>query len=273
MRTQTTWNKGRETILDRDSIMRVAPSVFATEPWHGMSERYKFIPTYHVLDILGDMGFRPIRALQSSSRIEGKSDYTRHMLRLRHDNHLGALAVGDEFPELILTNSHDGASTYVIEFGIHRKICMNGLCVSNPGAASRHSIRHQGSEHDFDRRVVDVTEMIADSAPQAIRQVSEWKGIELSQRQRVALARNAITFRDATVINPANFLGARRTADSGADVWTTLNVIQENVMRGGVRGYNADHRRVRTRPVNSVDAELRFNRHLWETTQTLVSML
>lgn len=265
-----------DRVLSSADIMRTAPSVFAAYPWHGMSDRYKFIPTNHVLDVLGDMGFRPVRATQSKSRIEGKSDFTRHMVRLRHDDHVRPerVRVGDEFPEIILTNSHDGASTYVIQGGIWRKVCDNGLCVESGAAAGfRQSIRHQGSEHDFDRRVIDVTHEVSAMLPMAMRTVQEWRGIEMSQRQRVALARNAITFRESPLENPANFLRTRRAEDVRDDVWTTMNVVQENVMRGGVRGRTADNRYVRSRPINSVDGEMRFNRHLWETTATIVNMI
>jgi hypothetical protein len=67
-----------------EQIRRTAPSVFAERPWETMSERYRFFPTVHVVAGLMAQGFLPVRAQQSSSRIEGKGDFTKHMLRFRH---------------------------------------------------------------------------------------------------------------------------------------------------------------------------------------------
>ena len=58
--------------MNNDQLMRVAPSIFATEPWHRMSERYAFIPTIQVVDKMRSEGFVPMAAIQSRTRIEAK---------------------------------------------------------------------------------------------------------------------------------------------------------------------------------------------------------
>ena len=89
-------------VLDDDRLRRAAPSVFAASPWEGMSHRYRMVPTIEVVGMLRDRGFLPVRAEQSRTRIPGKGDFTRHMLRFRHADHLSPLAVGAEVPELVL---------------------------------------------------------------------------------------------------------------------------------------------------------------------------
>ena len=55
---------------------------------------------------------------QSRSRIEGKADYTKHMIRMRH---AGQAAKRRPKPnEIILINSHDGASSYQMLAGVFR---------------------------------------------------------------------------------------------------------------------------------------------------------
>ena len=74
--------------LSNDDLRRVAPSIFATHPYHDVSDRYRFLPTIHVLDILRDRGFHPVKATQSTTRLADKREFTRHMVRLRHADHL-----------------------------------------------------------------------------------------------------------------------------------------------------------------------------------------
>jgi hypothetical protein len=96
--------------LTNDDIRRAAPSVFAATPWHAQSDRYKFIPIIEGVDVLRDRCFLPTRATQSTSRIEGKGDFTKHMIRFRHVDAFPAvgpgprsgLVVGAEIPELVL---------------------------------------------------------------------------------------------------------------------------------------------------------------------------
>ena len=52
------------------------------------------------------------------------------MLRLRREGHIN----GQEVPEIILLNSHDGSSSYQMIPGIFRFVCTNGrVCGNNFG--------------------------------------------------------------------------------------------------------------------------------------------
>ena len=140
--------------LDHDTLRRLAPSIFAASPWGRMSDRYKMVPTIEVVAMLAERGFRPVRAQQSRSRIEGKGDFTRHLIRFRHDDYLDQ-AAGAELPELVLTNSHDGTSAYRFLSGIFRLVCSNGLTVQSADFGSI-AVRHSGGR-DFEQRVIDAT--------------------------------------------------------------------------------------------------------------------
>ena len=72
------------------------------------SERYTYIPTIDVLRGLRKEGFEPFMVAQSKSRIEGKTEFTKHMIRMRH---AGQVSTRPEANEIILINSHDGASS------------------------------------------------------------------------------------------------------------------------------------------------------------------
>jgi len=70
--------------LTLEQVRRAAPSVFAEMPWAGTSAKYRFFPTVHVVEGLMQQGFLPVRAQQSRTRIEGKGDFTKHLLRFRY---------------------------------------------------------------------------------------------------------------------------------------------------------------------------------------------
>ena len=72
--------------LDNEQLFRAAPSIFAEEKHGSRSERYTYIPTIQVVDGLRSEGFFPFSVCQSRTRIEGKAEFTKHMIRLRqHD--------------------------------------------------------------------------------------------------------------------------------------------------------------------------------------------
>jgi hypothetical protein len=55
-------------------------------------------------------------------------------------------------------------------------------------------------------------------------------------------------------------------------VWRTFNVIQENLVRGGVRGVASNGRRQRTRAMTGVDASTRLNRELWTLAEGMAKL-
>ena len=90
-----------ETPLAEDAMRQAAPSIFAQGKHASRSDRYTYIPTIEVLRGLRKEGFEPYMVAQSKSRIEGKTDFTKHMIRMRHAAQVGARP---EANEIILIN-------------------------------------------------------------------------------------------------------------------------------------------------------------------------
>jgi len=231
-----------------------------------MSGRYRMVPTIEVVDILRERGFVPVRAEQSRTRIPGKGEFSRHLIRFRHAGHLTPAALGEELPELVLANSHDGTSAYRFMAGIFRLVCSNGLIVQSADFGSI-SVKHSGGR-DFHDRILEATFQVARDTPRTMGQIEEWKGITLTRSRQLAFADAAMELKPNPSIKPAFLLTARREEDFTAhdasrDLWRTFNVIQENLIRGGLQGTNARGRRIRTRPIRSVAADIAVNRALW----------
>jgi hypothetical protein len=177
--------------------------------------------------------------------------------------------VGEEIPELVLVNSHDGSSAYRFMAGIFRLICRNGLIVATADHGSI-SVRHPGGA-DLRERVIDATFQIMDEAPRTLAKIDAWKRVELSPPQREAFAAAALELKSNAVIQAAQLLAPRRPEDRRPALWTTALVVQEHLLRGRDRGHSASGRRTTTRTVKSVGENLRLNRALWTLTERLAA--
>ena len=71
-----------EVPIGEAQMRLAAPSIFAPGKHESRSERYTYIPTIEVLRGLQKEGFEPFMVAQSHSRIEGKTEYTKHMIRI-----------------------------------------------------------------------------------------------------------------------------------------------------------------------------------------------
>ena len=263
-----------------DDLRRVAPSIFAEDKHESRSERYAYIPTSEVVAGMRAEGFVPVRALQGKSRIEGKAEYTKHMIRFRHADYEGRKELGGVAPEAVLVNSHDGTSGYHLMSGVFRSICTNSMIVMEEGGTDV-NIRHSGA--DVLGKVIDASYTVLGEARLTLDKAEAWAGVRLipDERQALAEAAHVLRFGDAegnvkTPIRADQLLAPRRHEDRGFDLWNTHNVLQENMIRGGLVGHGPDAnnkvRRVTTRGVNNIDGDVRLNRALWLLSQRMAEL-
>ena len=268
----TAFNSTSTQVMSSDQLRRAAPSIFADRPWDKMSERYSFIPTNHVIEKMEREGFFPVKATQSRTRIAGKGDFTKHMIRFRHQNFLSDSfrKVGDEIPEIVLVNSHDGASGYQIHAGLFRLVCSNGMVAAGATFDSI-NIRHSGNIVDD---VIEGSFRVIDGIPALIESVDGMKEVKLDRQEQIAFARAATELRypsdeagnNTAPFSPERLLAPKRhyySADATPTLWNTFNNVQENFIKGGIRGIGTTGRRTTTRAIKSVNADLSTNRALW----------
>ena len=104
------------------------------------SEKYQFIPTLRVLNVLGEAGWIPSSGSQARVRRGSDRDgFQKHMIRLRKADSFGMVGAA---PEIVLMNSHEGASAFKLIAGLIEFVCMNGLIVGETFQKS--TIRHMG---------------------------------------------------------------------------------------------------------------------------------
>jgi len=277
----TTNNEGDHTMtygneISIDAIRQQAPSVFAQQAWPGMSEKYQFIPTSAILEGLMKEGFKPVFAQQSVVRIQGQQEYAKHILRFRHGAAMStdikkALHNGEEVPEITIVNAHNGAGTYQLNAGFYRFACSNKMIVE---CKEFMTIRVKHIGHGLVDKVIEGAYKVIEDIPAIANQIKRWKSLELSSDQREAFAEEGAAIRGtALVIPPKELLTAYRSADKGTDLYSTLNVVQENLVRGGQQAKTRSGRRATVRGISSVNADIDANRGLWNLAAEMETLL
>ncbi len=252
-----------EQPLTEEQMRHAAPSIFAAAKHASRSERYTYIPTIDVLRSLAREGFEPFMVAQGQSRVDGKTGYTKHMIRLRHGRQGTVLP---EANEIILINSHDGASSYQMLAGVIRFACCNGLVVGKISSDIR--IPHKG---DIQQQVIEGAVRVLDDFRAVDDSVQAMKALTLRPDEQQAFATGALVLRYGNrlgdqppwPITPAQLNEPRRADDVGDSLWSTFQRIQENALRGGLQGRTAQGHRMRTREVASIDRGVGLNRALW----------
>ncbi len=263
--------------LTNDQLMHVAPSIFAAEPWggdathKGVSDRYEFIPTIQVVEKMRSEGLVPIKAMQAKTRIPGKGEYTRHIIRFRSQQFEWKL--NSSIPEIVLVNAHDLSSSYQLSAGIFEMVCANGLIVQSHDFGS-YSTRHQGNIMDG---VIDATYKIISDLPMLEDRVNQYQSLTLTYDQQKVYAERALGLRwdkdekGLYPVEPHKLLVQRRRADEGSSLWKIYNKVQENLIKGGQRPDSRLGRK--TRKVVSALADYKLNRDLWQLTEETANAL
>ncbi|MGF6482325.1 DUF932 domain-containing protein [Paraburkholderia sp. JPY419] len=247
--------------LSDDQIRSVAPSIFADGKHESRSERYTYIPTVDVLRGLRNEGFQPFMICQARVRDQGKREFTKHMLRLRHADQI----TGEEANEIMLLNSHDGTSSYQMLAGTFRFVCQNGMVAGENIADIR--VPHKGI---VIQNVINGAFDVLEGFDLIREQKDGMRAVELNRNEQHAFARSALALRydptDAEAPAPvteSELLVPRRFEDHRDDLWTVFNRVQENLMNGGLHGRSRSGRAISTRPITGIDQNVKLNRALW----------
>lgn len=220
---------GREA-LDNEALFRHVPSVFASEAHDSRSTRYVYVPTIEIVESLRREGWFPFFAVQAVPRDGSRHGHAKHMLRLRRDDGIGK----PEAAEVIIVNSHDGTSAYQMFAGMLRFVCTNSLIAGDRFEEIR--VPHKGEVKD---QIIEGVYTVAKDFSRLIDATETMKDTRLSRDEQQVLAEASLVARygdDESPIRPDQIVQPRRAEDAGQSLWQTFNVIQENLVRGGIDG-------------------------------------
>lgn len=251
---------GREA-LDNEALFRHVPSIFASAPHDSRSHRYVYVPTIDIVEQLRREGWFPFFAVQAVPRDGDRHGHAKHMLRMRRDDGIGK----PEAAEVIIVNSHDGTSAYQMFAGMLRFVCTNSMIAGERFEKVR--VSHKGGIED---KIIEGVYTVAKDFPRLIESAEEMKETKLSKDEQMVLATASLIARygeEESPLRADQIVTPRRREDAGQSLWTSFNVIQENLIRGGLSGrrqtVDGRVRRSHTRPINGIDQNVGLNRALW----------
>ena len=254
-------------ILTLEEIAKLAPAALADRPDPRVSARYAFINTTEAINLLMEMGWQPVEALQGRVRLDQNRKSAWHEIVFRRPEDAPVREAGDVVAQLSILNNHSGRGSYQLIGGLMRLICKNGLMIHRLGGGIR--IRHTREGVREMRKGVDNW---VGFLPRLFGMARSWQKIrpDSGQIRELAAAGLRLRYGEREEKWPATpetvALATRRPEDRGDDLWTTFNRIQENVTRGGpeVPGkINARGRRRRIHPLLQPRMRLRLSHGLW----------
>jgi hypothetical protein len=256
--------------LTMDELKMICPEIATPEinpalrQKLGITDKYVHVPTEKVIEDIIELGWTPINAYRVASR--GKRNGTgRHMVKFVNYDFMEEGKT--EYPELLLTNSHDGTTAFKLDVGIFRLICSNGMVVKSQDFGSMR-VRHYG--YDFETIKGAVNELV-EQIPDYLKQVEEMKEQKLEREQMLEFARQAAMLRmtkvneDAIdeVVDVEDLLESTRKEDDGNGLWEVFNRLQEKVVNGKFN-YALGKKERKARPVKGFKSQVKLNQDLWE---------
>lgn len=235
-----------------------------------MSQKYSPITTKNVVESLKADGYEITKFSAAKVRKKTKDGFQKHLLRIsRNDLDLG---IDGLRPEIILINSYDGSSSFQLLVGIFRFACANGLVVGNSYFNKR--IRHVGNVLP---KVLTAVSEVKTALPMIAQDIEKFGQRQLSQseKEQFALKIAQLVVTDKVVpVQTESLLRVQRDDDKGNDLFTVLNVVQENILQGNLKvisKVDLDRKVRKMRKVKSLTRSTEINQIVWDSASELAA--
>jgi hypothetical protein len=256
-------NLQNSDFLSKEEIKSKAPSVFTSTAAQGVSEKYTHIPTSNVIEDMDLLGWKVVDAKEVKAR-KGIG-FQKHLLVFRNEDVVINGADGDTvFPQILLTNSHDGKNSFTFTAGLFRMICENGLVISTEQFEDV-KMRHMG--YTFEELQEQIKGMV-ERLPLTVESMNKMKQIEMSQDAAIEFARKAVATRfneneiENISVDINTLLIPTRKEDEGNDLWSVFNVVQEKILDGDFN-YTFGVKVRKARKIKNFSQDLKINKELF----------
>ena len=264
--------------MNLQALQVVAPAAFSDSAAPHVSDRYTHVKTSDIVERLMDRGFSIRSASQQNTqkRKAGHELFQRHRITMDLPDAKGfgsTAQLGNIFPTLSLVNSGDWSTNFMLAAGLFRLVCENGMIAPFGAANETLKVRHDRIDEDVNQGI----ERVIEKAPQLFQFAEDAINHKMTPHEQFMFARKAARLRfnvadedpvSSEMVNGLN--QARRSEDTGDDLWSIFNRVQENGTHGGFRiaGPNGRLRRVRGR--NNIASDLSWNQGLWNLTKEVL---
>jgi len=263
----------------------------------GLSKHYSFVPTMKVVNDLRTLGWECVDAKQVKARKKSTNGYQKHMLTFEHPDYkidqVKEVELADgttetqvspptEYPQLLLTNSHDGGNSFQLSAGIFRLVCSNGLVIKSEDYGSQRLI-HKGYSFEAVQNMVNE---FVETIDEALTRITAMKRKSITQAQQIEFAKQAALLRFknnsynedniASVVDIDDLLEATRPEDQGDGLWEVYNRVQESIVQGKYKYASSgniiqeDTKTRKARPIKNFKQNIEVNKKLSELAFALV---
>jgi hypothetical protein len=249
--------------LTESQIRERASSIFTTTGAPDTSEKYLHISTDQIIKDMDQLGWGVVDAKQVKAR-KGEG-YQKHLVVFRNNDLFIEGEDGDDvFPQILLTNSHDGKNAFTFTAGLFRLVCENGLVISTQEFENM-KIRHYG--YNFEELQKVITGMV-EKLPLTVESMNRFKQTQLGQEQMLDFAKRAIEVRFGEEskniqINYEELITPTRVEDRGSDLWSVFNVVQEKIIHGMFE-YSIGTKNRKARKIKNFKQDITLNAKLYE---------
>ena len=238
----------------------------------GLSKHYSFVPTINVVNDLRDLGYEVVDAKQVKARKKSTNGYQKHMITFEHPKY--KVEGREEYPQILLTNSHDGGNAFTLSAGIFRLVCSNGLVIKTEDYGSARLV-HKGYSFEAVQKLVKEFE---ETVSEVLNKITEMKKVELTKEQQIEFAKKAALLRFtaksynedniADVVNIDDLLNVDRKEDAGNGLYEVFNRVQESIVQGKYlyaasgKVNDADTKTRKARPIKNFKQSIDVNKKL-----------
>lgn len=257
--------------LTDDQLRTASPAVFATHPSFRASDRYAYLPSYQVVREMRLLGMTPVAVRETKKRMPDGRPYAMHQITFHAKDHYArAPELGELHPEILFLNSHDLTSPLSFEVGLLRAVCTNGMRTDDEELGMAFKIRHTGKNRQ--EQLHAGMAKLTQGLDKVIETANRWSKIRLTAFQASQFATKALDLRGTALSVPIEHVTqSRRDCDFQNDLWHVFNRVQENIMKGGLSARTVSNRYATLKPVQSLAADIDFNRKLWAAASSLAA--
>jgi hypothetical protein len=246
----------------------------------GLSKHYSFVPTMKVVNDLRTLGYEVTDAVQVKARKKSTNGYQKHMITLEHPKY--KVEGSEEYPQILLTNSHDGGNAFSLSAGIFRLVCSNGLVIKTEDYGTARLV-HKGYSFEAVQKLVKEFE---ETMGEVLTKITAMKQVQLTKDQQIEFAKQAALLRFTAksynednisdVVDIDDLLNVDRKEDAGNGLYEVFNRVQESLVQGKYlyassgKVKDADTKTRKARPIKNFKQSINVNKKLSELAFELV---
>ena len=258
--------------LNDDEIKLLCPVAFKDKMTKaeikklGLSDHYSFVPTMNVVNDLRALGYEVVDAKQVKARKKSTNGYQKHMITLKHPKY--NIEGSKEYPQILLTNSHDGGNAFTLSAGIFRLVCSNGLVIKTEDYGSARLV-HKGYSFEAVQTLVKEFEV---TVAEVLTKITAMKKVQLTKDQQIEFAKQAALLRFKSksynedniekVVNIDDLLNIDRKEDAGNGLYEVFNRVQESLINGKYTYLGTKDKPRKARPIKNFKQNIEVNSKL-----------